>query len=411
MIDEFLFEMGSSRQREYLQAVEDHGGYRAAARALGVNHDGVRVSIKGLKARAAAQGWAPEAGLVNIAPEPFILGAKSTLRRVEKDGSRTPLLEWDKIRLSDQKFLENIKAAATAFAEGVGPIRAPEGPVAADADIIPWINIGDGHLGMLAHEAETGANFDMKIGERELCTAIALMIDGLPACHRLVINDLGDFTHYENFAAKTEASGHDLDYDSRFPKMITTYSRVMRFIVEKAMTKAQNIDVIVNQGNHSRTNDIWMAELLRVAYGHTGRINVLNNENVFIGYRMGKTFVMTHHSDKCRPAQLAQVMATDFHKDWGESEYRYVDVGHIHHRMATKEHPGVMIESFNSLVGKDRYAHDGGWRSRQSMTMVLRSRTYGEVGRRLLPIDQVRDAIRAQTPTHYRPQPRQAFSV
>jgi hypothetical protein len=49
----------------------------------------------------------------------------------------------------------------------------------------------------------------------------------------------GDFTHYENFTATTEASGHALDYDSRFPKMIKAYARIMRFIIDKALTKAQ----------------------------------------------------------------------------------------------------------------------------------------------------------------------------
>jgi hypothetical protein len=206
-----------------------------------------------------------------------------------------------------------------------------------------------------------------------------------------------------------------LDYDSRFPRMIKVYSRVMRFIVERVLEKANTVDVIVNQGNHSRTNDIWMAELLRVAYGATGRVNVLNNDSVFIGYRMGATFVMTHHSDKCRPAQLAHVMATDFAEDWGETEYRYIDIGHIHHNMVLKEHPGVSVESFNTLAAKDKWATDGGYRSRQSITIIDRSRTYGEVGRRVLPIRRVRDVINAARvrggANPMKPSSRRAFAV
>jgi hypothetical protein len=281
--------------------------------------------------------------------------------------------------------------------------------------VIPWIQIGDGHLGMLAHEAETGENFDLAIAERELCAAISILVDEMGEHDRVVINDLGDFTHYENFAATTEASGHVLDFDSRFPRMIKVYSRVMRFIVDKVLEKANTVDVIVNQGNHSRTNDIWMAELLRVAYGAGGRVNVLNNDSVFIGYRMGATFVMTHHSDKCKPAQLAHVMATDFSEDWGEAEYRYIDIGHIHHNMVLKEHPGVTVESFNTLAAKDRWATDGGYRSRQSITIIDRSRTYGEVGRRVLPIRRVRDLIAAALAREgkavYRPAPKRAFAV
>jgi hypothetical protein len=227
---------------------------------------------------------------------------------------------------------------------------------------------------------------------------------------------LGDFTHYENFEGVTQASGNMLDFDGRFPKMIDVYSRVMRTIVDLALTKAEQVDVIINQGNHSRTNDIWMAVLLREVYGPTGRVNVLNNHSPFIGYRMGNTLVMTHHSDKTKPAKLANVMTHDFRKDYGETEYHYIDIGHIHHHMRSVEHPSIIIESWNILANRDQYAHDNGYRSRQSITVVFRSKKYGEVGRRMLPIKEVRDRIRAHAEKSgkavpYMPQPIKAFTV
>jgi hypothetical protein len=38
----------------------------------------------------------------------------------------------------------------------------------------------------------------------------------------------------------------------------------------------------------------------------------------------------------------------------------------------------------------DKWAHDFGYRNRKSITIILRSKTYGEVGRRLLPIQEIR---------------------
>jgi hypothetical protein len=198
--------------------------------------------------------------------------------------------------------------------------------------------------------------------------------------------------------------------------MIDVYARVMRTIIDMALVKAKNVDIIINQGNHSRTNDIWMATLLREVYKDSGRVNVLNNHSPFIGYRMGNTFVMTHHSDKAKPNRLAQVMTTDFRKDYGETEFHYVDIGHIHHHMRSAEHPGVIIESWNILAPADKWAHDNGYRSRQSISVVNRSRKYGDVGRRHLPIQQIRDRIleiaRTQgTEAPYAPQPVKAFTV
>lgn len=392
-VDLRLKEWATPAQASYIDAVNETGGKRPAARLLGIHRRMIDKGLSAVMKKAAAHGYAPACNLNSPVPDPFIVKGHSTLEKIHPNGRREAVLQWTKTRLDEQAWLESIQEAVEGFVEGVPKVVVPRAPLDFDTDIIPWIQIGDAHFGMLAHAAETGENFDLKIAERELCGTIGIMIDELPNCERLVINDLGDFTHYENMAAETEASGHRLDADGRFPKMIKVYSRVMRWIVDRALTKAKFVDIIVNQGNHSRTNDMWMAELLRVAYGHTERVNVLNNDSVFIGYRMGNTFVMTHHSDKCRPDRLAGVMTTDFRKDFGETDFHYIDIGHIHHKMVTKEHPGVIIESWNILTPMDKYAHDGGWRSRQALSYVLRSRKYGEVGRRVLPIQEIRDRL------------------
>jgi hypothetical protein len=387
---EYLRPFAAAHQIPHLDAYRNTGGFRAAARQLGLNEETVRSSIKRLARTIAVRGLSPDHLMTQMVPEPFVVRGVSTMHKTAEG-----LPQWVKSRLDDAAYQVMLKEAIAEFIAPIAPIQAlvPTGEF--DTDIIPWIQIGDAHLGMLAHEAETGEHFNLDIAERELCAAFSMLIDEMPATERVVINDLGDFTHYENSTATTEASGHALDHDRGFRLMIKAYSRIMRFVVERALAKFRFVDVIVNQGNHSRTNDLWMAELLEVTYGHTGRVNVLNNGSVFIAYRMGNTLVMTHHSDKCRPADLVGVMITDYRRDFGETEYHYIDIGHIHHKMVAKEHPAVTLESWNQLAAGDQYAHDKGYRSRQSMAVVYRSRSYGEVGRRILPIQQVRDAILA----------------
>lgn len=388
-IDDKLAHYATDKQWQYYSKSCELGSNRAAAKFFGVTATVVDVAVRGLKAKAAMAGYSPNHDMTRVAPEPFIVRGVSTYYNAEGKASG----QWVKTKVDDQKYLEFVKEAIGSFYEEATAIEVQPSPLNYQTDIIPFIQIGDGHLGLLSHKNEVGENFDLKIAETELCKAISILIDELPACERIVINDLGDMTHYENFSATTEASGHVLDYDSRFPRMIKVYSRVMRFIIEKALTKSKYVDVIINQGNHSRTNDIWMAELLRVAYGHTNRVNILNNDSVFIAYRMGKTLVMTHHSDKCKPNRLADVMITDFRQDYGETEFHYIDIGHVHHGSVMKEYPSIIIESFNHLAALDRYAHDNGWRNRKSITIILRSKTYGEVGRRLLPIQEIRDRL------------------
>jgi len=385
---EVLRQFATIRQIEYIDAIISEGSIRAAARKLEVYDTTIGQSISSLERKyESMSGENPR--MLPIIPDGLKLKGNSTY--INKDGKMSG--QWIKTNVDDVRRQEMMREAIEAMKDEIPIFETTIRPDNIQDDIIPWINIGDAHIGLLSHFIEVGENFDLKIAENELCGAISILIDEMPNCERMVINDLGDATHYENMSATTEASGHLLDYDSRFPKMIRVYSRIMRFIVEKALTKAVHVDVIINQGNHSRTNDIWMAELLRVKYEPSGRVHVLDNDSVFIAYRMGKTLVMTHHSDKCKPKMLADVMITDFKKDYGETEFHYIDIGHVHHGSVMKEYPSIFIESFNHLAALDRYAHDNGWRNRKSISMIMRSKTYGEVGRRVLPIQEIRDKL------------------
>lgn len=405
-VDEGLYPYATAKQREKIEAINTHKSMRAAAKALGVNYSAVFEALAAVKRKAALHGYSPDHDMTRTVPEPFVLKGVSTY--YNKDGK--PSGQWVKSQLAQEQYNEMVKAAIAAFVEDVPQLPVAPAPLDFQSDIIPWIQIGDAHLGMLAHAAETTENFDLKIAETELCAAIALLVDEMPNCERIVVNDLGDFTHYDNITATTAASGHALDADGRHPKMLRAYSRVMRFIVERCLTKCKHLDVIVNQGNHSRINDFWMRELLTVAYGHTGRVHVLDNDNAFVGYRMGDTFVMVHHSDKCPPSRLVGVMTSDFRKDFGETGFHYIDIGHVHHHFVSKEHPSVVIESWNHLAPNDRWAHEVGYRSRKAITVVLRSRTFGDVGRRVLPIEQVRARL-ARAKGVALPTPKVAYAV
>lgn len=406
----------TERQRQVIEMVEAGESFHGIGRKLGLTHQYVSRIHKLIKEREAMQDASKHYENPSKTPAPYFLTGVSSWH-APNPLTGTPGF-WAKTAISKEQFEKHLQEAADLFYAALPKMQVPKArpKTKYNKDIIPWFQIGDGHLGMLAHFAEVGHNFDIKIAVTELMTALSILFAESESCERCVINDLGDFTHYENFRGQTEQSGHQLDYDGRFPKMIDYYIPLMRSIIENALRKFKYVDIIVNQGNHSRTNDVWMARLLREVYSETDRVNVVNNSDVFIPYRMGDTFVMTHHSDKCKPAQLAKVMATDFREHWGAARFCYIDTGHVHHGFTSKEHPGVMIESWNTLAPADKWAHDGGWRSRQSITRVDRSRKYGNTSRRTLPVEEIQDRIAAGLTKHvkegYRPpQPRKVFVV
>jgi len=389
-------------QKTVIQSLVQYGNATIAAKQLGRSESTIRTVHMKVRRKAARVGFASEAQLDFPVAEGFELKGYSHFTRTE---AGEPI--WLKTRAVEHAYWHGIQEAIESLpTPDFSGLPTPPEP---QEDIIPWLQIGDAHIGMLADEHETGAAFDIKIAEEKICAAAAYLIDKAPPCKRMVINDLGDGTHYETFRAETESSGHVMDYDTRYWKMIHAYIRIIRFIIERALEKAEHVDFIANQGNHSRSNDIWIAALVSALYEHSGRVSVLRNDSPFIAYRMGKTLVLVHHGDKVKPDRLQNILSNDFALDWGETEFRYIDGGHVHSSRRL-ELAGCVFESWNNLAPRDKWANDGGWRSKQMMSLVLRSRRYGETGRILAPIERVRDLILARQP-HYIPPERRAFTT
>lgn len=409
VIGEFEELLKIERSKDYpLQArvdlleaiITSNGKIAEGIRKVGKEERSQRRLLATIRDRASTDnGYDPRAGLDGFTNmrELAIHGRSSLVRRKVDEGV---ILQWIKEGKEGKQLFESLHRAAKAFIdreiEPVKPKRYRKRDL--NTDIIPWFNIGDGHLGMLAHEAEVGHNFDLRIAQKDLCTAIDALIERLPDCERCVLQDMGDMTHYENISGTTDYSGHQLDFDGRFPKMIDIYVDVICYMVDRLLEKFKYLDCIINQGNHSRTNDIWARVFLQRVYKDCDRLTVLDNSSVFITYRMGNTFVLCHHSDKCKPARLVDVMTSDFAQDFGETRYHYIDIGHIHHRMVAKEMSSITVESFNQIALSDKYAHDLGYRSRSCLTVVERSKTYGEVGRKTITHEEVRDIINNAKP-------------
>ena len=396
MFDPKLLTFATESELRKLHAWQQFKSQEKAAKNLNITRQAIQSAYNRVKARAAKEGYNPSPDQAycmqikeTIAKNPNISGISDM--QVNELG-KPMWMKFGKEQIDATRFVDKLVKSLSSKLPELDNIPEPNRPDY-NTDIIPWFNIGDGHLGMISYEHEVGHNFDLKIAKRDLCMAMKTLIDREPQCERCVIQDMGDMTHYDNNDGVTAASGHALDYDTRYSKMVDVYGDVMRFIIEYAARKFKYVDVIINQGNHSRVNDLAARKFLSMLYAKTPRITILDNQSVFIPYRMGNTFVMCHHSDKCKPSRLAHVMATDFAEDWGESKYRYIDIGHVHSNHSKTEHPGVMVESFNQLATSDKYAHDGGWRSRSCLTVVRRSKTYGEIGRQMIGLHEVRDIL------------------
>jgi hypothetical protein len=248
--------------------------------------------------------------------------------------------------------------------------------------------MGDPHLGMFAWAQETGQNFDLKIAEANLVGAVDHLVGLAPPAEEALIINLGDFYHTDNQTNRTARSGHALDVDSRWSKVLGVGIRAMRRCIDAALKKHARVTVICEIGNHDDHSSVMLAHCLSQFYERDPRVTVDVSPAKFHWYRFGRNLIGTTHGDTAKPDRLPAVMACDRPKDWGETEHRYWYTGHVHHD-SLKEYPGCIVETFRTLAPGDAWHRGQGYRSGQDMKCDVLHREFGRINRHVVGIRQL----------------------
>lgn len=360
---------------DLIAALREHGSQRKAAEALGMDVRGLRRRLPNL----ARKGWSPEHDMTRTVPDGFHLKGTSTLY----DDAGAQRLQWVKTSIDHERQAELLREAVQAMVEDLPKLTPRKAAGLYLPHLLAGYPIGDAHIGMLAWGEECGEDWDLAIAERVQCGAMAALVDGAPAAERALIVNLGDWLHYDSLAAVTPRSGHNLDADGRYAKMVRVAIKVMRQCIESALARHKTVHVINAPGNHDETGALWLSAALAHIYEREPRVVIETTPALFAYYRHGKVLIGVHHGHACKPDKLPGVMAADRAKDWGETVHRYWWGGHVHHE-SVREFPGVRFESFNTLAAKDAYAAAGGWRSARNMKCIVFHAEHGEVARHTL---------------------------
>lgn len=346
----------------------------------------VDLGITSKDALAARQGFSPEHDMVHTVPAPFVVKGTSTLY---KDG--VAKLQWVKTKLDERQVEVAIRDFIQGLVEdarGLSPVIAQ--PTFVDKDLLVVYPMGDPHLGMYSWSDETGDNFDLGIAERLLCAAVDRLVDSAPPSETALIAELGDFFHSDNDRNQTK-SGHALDVDTRWAKVMQIGLRTMVYCIKKALTKHEKVIVRIVKGNHDGHSSFALALALDAYFSNNDRVKIDLSPAAHWYYRFGQVLIGITHGDTSKMSDLPAVMADDRSEDWGLTKFRYWYQGHIHHQ-DTKEYRGVVVEAFRTLAAKDAWHAAQGYRSGRDMRCIVHHKDYGEIERHRCDISMLKDA-------------------
>lgn len=379
-LDENLLEFATEREAEYLKAVNEHGGQRAAARVLGCAQSAISRAMGRLKVRAAMRGYSPDHDYTEAAPVSHTMKGVSTLYKTDPEtGEKRVALQWTKSELSKERQFEIMKEAIAGLVEDVDRLAPVKAPKLVIDDLLNLYTMTDCHMGMLSWPKETGEAWDIEIAERVLWGGFKAMIDASPAAAACVINQLGDFLHSDGMLPITPTSGHILDQDGRFAKVVAATIRVLRKMISYALEKHEHVHVIMAEGNHDITSSIWLRQLFTAIYENEPRVTVDDSECPYYVYQHGKVMLGFHHGHKNKPDQLPGYFAAQHPTIWGETRFRYGHLGHFHH-LYSKDFNGMRVTQHPTLAARDAYASRGGYVAPREATAITYHREYGQVG-------------------------------
>ncbi len=218
------------------------------------------------------------------------------------------------------------------------------------------LNIADFHL---AKKTIKGDSLSSKEFEyHQVVTDLVSKIRSNYNIRKLVFPISNDFFHTDNIQ-NTTTNGTPQDvtvwYDEEYEKGFDILANTINYL----LTQADEIEVVLVQGNHDRTKGFYVAHALEVFFKEYKKIKFQRHHSTTKSVVLGNTFIGYHHGNSCKIDELPLLFATvpDFSKDFGNAKYREIHTGDKHHYMA-KDIKGVRIQQLPSLSGDDRWHID-----------------------------------------------------
>ncbi len=395
--------------RRRADAYREHGTLIKAAAVLGIGKSALAESVK----RAAEAGMlgtepvlpgfrisrisnTPSGTFIQQAPERgdrFQVPSGHVVKGVSAlvDAEGRVIQQWQKTAV------EHSPVDIAAILKGAFTDVAPAEPITAPAqvydDLLTLTPLADWHIGLFSWHRETDTNWDLKIAESVVGSAIEDLIARTPPSANAIVLGGGDLLHSDNNENKTARSGNALQVDGRYQKVLMTACRLVVRAIDASLRRHGQVTVRILPGNHDEHASVAVAYFLLAWYRNEPRVTVDVDPSLFFWFRFGKVMIGATHGHTVKLKDMASIMAHRRAEDWGATRHRFIHGFHIHHSSKfASEGGGVISESHQTPTPQDAWHFGSGFLSGRSMQSISYHKEYGEVSRvRVAMMDAVND--------------------
>lgn len=357
------------RQLKALEVFDQFGTHRERADEMGITERNYIYLLKrARKAQSRSEQLDPEAAAVMQrqgfqAPEQI---HSAWIKKTDPDTGEAVSAYYLLGKEDPESVAEVILDALQSVEATPNITRAPDD---ASDDLLNLIPVTDAHTGMMSWAKETGEDYDLQIARDDHIKATNDIVSRLPKAGRAVVLNCGDHTHSNDGKNQTPASGHILDMDGRYAKVLMTAVQIEIDRIEIAKGRNEHVVYRLVPGNHDPEMSFAVSLSIAHHYRTDPRVTVDLNPAHWWFHQFGITLLAAVHGHQMKPDKMKGYLADAVPDLWGQTKFRHVFYGH-YHRVHTIQDGSTMVECLGTAATRDAYAAPRfpGWRQMQGMT-------------------------------------------
>lgn len=245
-----------------------------------------------------------------------------------------------------QTLLDDIKKHAPKYKATAIP---PSG------DNLMVLPMADIHVGKWLSKEETSSEYNSKIVEERVCSGTDALVSKAKAfgVSEFVVCLGNDMLHTDDGRATT--SGTPQDNDGSWFSNFRLAVKIMTGIIEQLALHGK-VHLMFVPANHDWRSGFAVAQVVAAHFAnHPNVSNGTNGSGVTELHRKyfvyGHNLIMFTHGDGAKEKDLHWLMATEAAEAWSKTKFRYVYMGHIHHKVRKTQ--GIT----NALIEKDKIGY------------------------------------------------------
>jgi hypothetical protein len=223
------------------------------------------------------------------------------------------------------------------------------------------IVVPDLHAMKLAWDKETGyTNYDVREAERLYDEAIDTLITeaGRYKIDHVLLVVGNDLFNSDNLNSTTTKGTH-VSTDTRFQKGYKIVRQMIVRNIEK-LRRVAPVTVKIVPGNHDTLSAFTLGDSLECWFHNYTDVDIDNQAISHKFFKWGDVFLMLLHGDKGKKDDYGLWMATERPKEFGDSKFREVHIGHLH-KTKLDEKFGVRVRTLSALTPPDGWHAENGF--------------------------------------------------